>query len=205
MSTIILYDALHFFSIRLLEITYFFDRIHYNSLINHNNNNGVNDDRNDGTDDRINNRRDNKTNNRANDSINDRLGYFHFFLLRHALIVFSLNYQKPILLHQSTPMIGPTCNVSNMPCEILQPCQNHGTCNNTNMTPYGYQCLCPADFSGINCETSYRPCEPNPCWNDGTQILSLCDYRIIGVNWISLSDECHVFDMIFNCTCALGW
>lgn len=52
-----------------------------------------------------------------------------------------------------------------MPCDISKLCENNGICCNTNNTSYGYECECPADFDGINCEFNHRLCEPNPCWN----------------------------------------
>jgi hypothetical protein len=64
--------------------------------------------------------------------------------------------------------IGTNCNLPATPCDMLQPCQNTGTCNNTNTTLRGYTCLCVAGFNGTNCEIDIRPCKSNTCWNNGT-------------------------------------
>jgi hypothetical protein len=63
--------------------------------------------------------------------------------------------------------IGANCNTSSAPCDILKPCQNNGTCNNTNTTPNGYVCTCPSGFDGDQCQIDNRPCKPTTCWNDG--------------------------------------
>ena len=63
--------------------------------------------------------------------------------------------------------MGAYCNISAAPCNIVQPCQNNGTCNNTNTTPPGYVCLCSSDTNGTLCELDYRPCQLHTCWNNG--------------------------------------
>ncbi|CAF1250188.1 unnamed protein product [Adineta steineri] len=74
--------------------------------------------------------------------------------------------------------IGMNCNSSIAPCDILNPCQNYGTCFNNNETLYGYTCSCTSDFSGSECEI-------NTCWNNGT-----CIERTAAS---------------FNCSCQSGW
>lgn len=64
-------------------------------------------------------------------------------------------------------MIGPTCNVTFNPCDLMDPCQNDGTCFNSNMTLWGYICLCPSGIGGVECETDYRICQSDTCWNNG--------------------------------------
>lgn len=76
------------------------------------------------------------------------------------------NYFIPPACANST-RIGLICNISNMPCDILKPCENNGICINTNLTMIGYECICSSYSSGINCEIDYHLCTPNPCWNDG--------------------------------------
>ncbi len=71
-------------------------------------------------------------------------------------------------------MTSPACIILNAPCNFSQPCLNNGTCQNNMTSRYGYYCLCQPGVSGIRCEMNRRPCEPNPCMNDGT--LSL-DYK----------------------------
>ncbi len=66
--------------------------------------------------------------------------------------------------------IGPNCSISSSPCDMLQPCQNDGTCNNTDD---GYHCSCPPDFSGIRCESDRRLCKTHTCSNHGIHISFL--------------------------------
>ncbi len=68
--------------------------------------------------------------------------------------------------------IGTNCNISSAPCDILKPCQNNGSCNNTNTTLLGYNCTCPPFFNGTQCQFDNRPCKPSTCWNNGI-IISL--------------------------------
>lgn len=63
--------------------------------------------------------------------------------------------------------IGVHCNISSVPCDILHPCQNNGTCTNVNTTSVGYNCTCPRGFSGDQCQIDHRPCKYNTCWNNG--------------------------------------
>jgi hypothetical protein len=63
--------------------------------------------------------------------------------------------------------IGPGCNTSSTPCDILKPCQNSGSCINNNNTLYKYICLCPSGFDGTECQIDNRPCKANSCWNNG--------------------------------------
>ncbi len=67
--------------------------------------------------------------------------------------------------------LGPYCNISNTLCDMLKPCENDGTCSNTNATVSGYNCSCLSDFNGRRCEFDNRPCKPNICWNNGIQSL----------------------------------
>ncbi|CAF3922656.1 unnamed protein product [Adineta steineri] len=74
--------------------------------------------------------------------------------------------------------IGMNCSSSIAPCDILNPCQNYGTCFNNNETLYGYTCNCTSDFSGSECEINRR-------WNNGS-----CIERTATA---------------FNCSCQSGW
>ncbi|XP_078472604.1 IgGFc-binding protein-like isoform X10 [Lampetra planeri] len=64
------------------------------------------------------------------------------------------------------------CTISNFtigcfaadPC-ASSPCQNGGTCL---MNGVEYECTCPPNYNGTNCEISLDPCAPNPCQNGGT-------------------------------------
>ncbi|XP_078514538.1 protocadherin Fat 3 isoform X1 [Lissotriton helveticus] len=50
-------------------------------------------------------------------------------------------------------------------CE-RNPCQNGGSC--TSVPSGGYQCSCPSQFLGKNCESEITACFPNPCRNGGS-------------------------------------
>lgn len=67
----------------------------------------------------------------------------------------------------NTAKMGSLCSISGTPCDMLQPCQNSATCNNSDTNPLGYLCICPSDINGTNCELDYRPCQLRPCWNNG--------------------------------------
>ena len=63
--------------------------------------------------------------------------------------------------------MGTNCNTSSSPCDLFKPCQNNGTCINTNTTSTGYICTCPHGFDGEKCEYDHRPCKPDTCWHGG--------------------------------------
>ena len=50
-------------------------------------------------------------------------------------------------------------------CTLNNPCQNHGTCQNTEG---GYECICVNGFIGKNCEENKDDCAGSPCLNGGT-------------------------------------
>nr|XP_033813216.1 protein jagged-2-like isoform X2 [Geotrypetes seraphini] len=77
---------------------------------------------------------------------------------------------------------GLLCDKDLNSCGSLQPCQNGGTCTNTE--PDQYECLCPEGFYGRNCEKSEFSCLSSPCLNRGT---------------------CQEMDSAFQCLCAPGW
>ena len=68
---------------------------------------------------------------------------------------------------RNTTDISVYCNISAALCDILQPCQNDGTCNNTNTTSLGFVCICPAGINGALCDLDDRPCQTHTCWNNG--------------------------------------
>ena len=59
------------------------------------------------------------------------------------------------------------CSTSSFLCDMLQPCQNNGTCINNNTALNGYTCLCLPGINGTECQYDYRPCQLNTCWNNG--------------------------------------
>lgn len=67
----------------------------------------------------------------------------------------------------NTQMIGIDCNMSSLPCDVSQWCQNSGTCVNDLNITYGYRCICGTGFDGIYCEIDQRPCHTNICYNHG--------------------------------------
>ncbi|CAF3709000.1 unnamed protein product [Rotaria socialis] len=77
------------------------------------------------------------------------------------------------------------CNTSNSSCDLLKPCQNDGTCRNTQTGNDCYVCLCSRGFNGTHCEFDHRPCKPYTCLNNGT-----CK---------------ETSDSLFVCTCLSGW
>ncbi|XP_078369730.1 uncharacterized protein LOC144653570 isoform X1 [Oculina patagonica] len=63
------------------------------------------------------------------------------------------------------------------------PCPNNATC--LSLTPTAFQCLCPAGFTGMNCETDIDECQTNQ-YN--------CSINEICVNTMGS----------YNCTCVSG-
>jgi hypothetical protein len=82
---------------------------------------------------------------------------------------------------------GTFCQVAPVPCATT-PCQNGGQCELLAINTYG--CVCPAQFTGTQCETSIlanHPCVTMPssvCQNGGTCTVNGADYL---------------------CNCAAGW
>ncbi|CAF1363429.1 unnamed protein product [Adineta ricciae] len=80
---------------------------------------------------------------------------------------------------------GIYCNISNRPCDTVNPCQNNGSCLNSNTTINEYFCQCPEGFDGSECQNDRRLCKPNICLNNGQ-----CN---------ETSNE------TFECLCLYGW
>ena len=57
-----------------------------------------------------------------------------------------------------------------------------GTCVIVNGT--GYQCSCPAGWTGVNCATQVNPCAVLPCLNNG---------------------QCITLGTLFVCVCVGGY
>jgi EGF-like domain len=60
--------------------------------------------------------------------------------------------------------LGIYCNISSDACAMSQPCQNAATCFPYRSLPNGYQCHCPIDYTGEQCEVDQRDCQENTCW-----------------------------------------
>ena len=73
---------------------------------------------------------------------------------------------QPIIC--SNPILmGSFCNITNIPCSIVQPCLNRGFCSNSNSTARGYICICLNGFNGSECQFDSRLCQSNLCLNNG--------------------------------------
>ena len=121
--------------------------------------------------------------------------------------IFILADSSESLIFNPTPCrnqnrIGTKCNTPANPCSMLKPCQNNGTCTNTNTVLLGYLCSCPAGFSGSNCGTDIRPCKSDTCWNNGTHLLHLI---YISFFFCYLGNCTETSSTTFNCSCQPGW
>ncbi|CAF4185728.1 unnamed protein product, partial [Adineta steineri] len=94
----------------------------------------------------------------------------------------SLFFVAPLCRNSTS--IGIDCNVSGTICDMGNQCLNDGSCRNINNNQ-DYNCSCPPDFNGKQCQFDQRLCKENTCFNNGA-----CD-TILGST--------------FNCTCALGY
>ncbi|CAF0842517.1 unnamed protein product [Adineta steineri] len=105
----------------------------------------------------------------------------------------------------SSTSIGLTCNVSSTSCDMLNPCQNNGLCIDDNTTLSDYICLCPYGFDGQQCQTDYRPCQPDTCWNNGicNQTSNTTFYCLCEVGWYGIHCEAKT-DYCKNITCFNG-
>ncbi|XP_028847119.1 protein delta homolog 1 isoform X2 [Denticeps clupeoides] len=64
--------------------------------------------------------------------------------------------------------IGEHCQHKKGPCLTNgSPCQNGGTCTDSDGLDVHSTCICPPSFAGNFCEISTDKCEPNPCANGG--------------------------------------
>ncbi|XP_029458166.1 protocadherin Fat 3 isoform X2 [Rhinatrema bivittatum] len=104
-------------------------------------------------------------------------------------------------------------------CE-RNPCQNGGSC--TSVPSGGYQCNCPSQFLGRNCESEITACFPNPCRNGGScdpignAFICNCRIGLRGVTCEEDINECereecenggtcvNIFGS-FLCNCTAGY
>lgn len=108
-------------------------------------------------------------------SINRDQNWTHFFLFLETTIVDQSTIVSSLdtssMLSSSSASIGTLNNISNQPCDILQPCLNDGTCFNNNDTGRGYNCSCSTGFNGDMCQINGRLCQLNMCRNNGALFI----------------------------------
>lgn len=80
--------------------------------------------------------------------------------------------------YKNVPELGlKRCEVEINPCDSI-PCLNGGICFNSFNY---YNCSCPPDFTGINCENAKNPCKDYNC-NNGTCVqkygLPVCECEL---------------------------
>ncbi|CAF1164618.1 unnamed protein product [Adineta steineri] len=104
--------------------------------------------------------------------------------------------------------IGLSCNISTTPCDIMQLCENNGTCINNNSIVDGYSCSCLQGFNGSNCQIDNRPCQSNTCWNNGTcnqtsdtTFKCLCRPEWMGIHCEIKIDYCQNVTCLNNGVC----
>ncbi|CAF1145082.1 unnamed protein product [Adineta steineri] len=104
--------------------------------------------------------------------------------------------------------IGLSCNISTAPCDMMQLCENNGTCINNNSIVDGYNCSCSQGFNGSNCQVDNRPCQSNTCWNNGTcnqtsdtTFKCLCKPEWIGIHCEIQIDYCQNVTCLNNGVC----
>ena len=96
---------------------------------------------------------------------------------------------------------GIYCNISTSICSILQPCQNNGTCIDTNVS--GYMSLCRNDFIGRQCEINICPCQSNTCRNGGIDSRRIASGKEALLHFVRLCNETS--STTFICTYLSGW
>uniref|UniRef100_A0A8C5QK66 Protocadherin Fat 3 n=1 Tax=Leptobrachium leishanense TaxID=445787 RepID=A0A8C5QK66_9ANUR len=90
-------------------------------------------------------------------------------------------------------------------CE-RNPCQNGGIC--TSVPSGGYQCSCPSQFIGKNCESEITACFPNPCRNGGScdpignSFICTCRTGLRGLTCEEDINECEREDCENGGTCV---
>ncbi|XP_075054823.1 protocadherin Fat 3 isoform X5 [Mixophyes fleayi] len=87
-----------------------------------------------------------------------------------------------------------------------KPCQNGGSC--TSVPSGGYQCSCPSQFIGKNCESEITACFPNPCRNGGScdpigsSFICSCRTGLRGLTCEDDINECEREDCENGGTCV---
>ncbi|XP_063807494.1 protocadherin Fat 3 isoform X5 [Pseudophryne corroboree] len=87
-----------------------------------------------------------------------------------------------------------------------KPCQNGGGC--ISVPSGGYQCSCPSQFIGKNCESEITACFPNPCRNGGScdpignSFICTCRTGLRGLTCEDDINECEREDCENGGTCV---
>lgn len=105
---------------------------------------------------------------------------------------------------------GTLCdeNVDECSQQDTSPCQNGGTCVDTEGS---FNCTCPMGYQGNRCEEEENVCVPNPCLNGGTCVnrnntyACECATGFMGANCSEVDvDECLSSPCKNNATCRDG-
>ena len=106
------------------------------------------------------------------------------------------------LLNTTTSSLMNNIISSASSCNLLNPCENQGTCLDNTTSVYGYSCLCKSGFNGANCQNNQQICKSSTCWNNGTcnqtsntTFVSLCQSDWSGEYCQNMIDHCQ------NITC----
>lgn len=126
------------------------------------------------------------------------------FQLSHVLIdLFSANFGVFIpAVCSDQNKIGMNCSIPASSCNLLDPCQNRGTCINNTESSFGYRCQCLHGFDGNNCQYDRRPCKPGVCWNSGKQSIYFSSYLSVYL-LVGICNETS--NTTFECHCQIGW
>lgn len=80
----------------------------------------------------------------------------------------SISFKKKLL------SAGTNCGIQSTAC-LSHPCLNGGTCHNVGST---FVCACPANYTGVQCESGLPPCYFEPCQN-GARCIDQSDTHYI--------------------------
>ena len=91
---------------------------------------------------------------------------FIHVLVTLALILSCFSCVSFSCFHTSIPMCPDL-----IPCQRGSPCSQGVICSNDGVG--GYICHCQVGYSGPACEYEIDECDPNPCYNGSTCIVSI--------------------------------
>ncbi|XP_075263967.1 uncharacterized protein LOC142355795, partial [Convolutriloba macropyga] len=94
--------------------------------------------------------------------------------------------------------IGGSCSIAPVAACFYNPCQNGGTCQDTNANAFGYTCECDGTgFVGQNCST-VNPCTSDPC-NGGSCSVTGSDAAGFGFEC-----NCSIVPDFLGDTCSIS-